>query len=82
MSLPGRQDSVVTGSYLASEFSGGNSAANLKDSISGSCPLLPFGSPPVPTAGTGETTASTPSATMPAARGGDPGALAVPVLTC
>jgi hypothetical protein len=30
---------LATGSYLASEFSGSNSAANLKDSISGQCPL-------------------------------------------
>lgn len=39
MAADGRQYSVVTGSYLASEFSGSNSAANLKDSTSGSVPI-------------------------------------------
>ena len=35
----GRVHPVTTGSYLASEFSGSNSAVNLKDSISGQCPM-------------------------------------------
>jgi hypothetical protein len=39
LAAPGRQDSLVTGSYLVSELRGSYSTANLKGSISGQCPL-------------------------------------------